>query len=177
MALVLIGFGLCSAASDEQPVEEYRIKAAFLFNFAKFVEWPAGSFENPADPIQLCVLGKNPFGHALDDMVAGKTVDGRPLGVRFPPSAKLAAGCHILFIAAAEMRHAGTIIAELKSSGLLTVEDSDSGNHLSDGAVVLFRLEGDKVKIDIDTAAAEREKLRISSRLLTLARIVSSHNK
>jgi hypothetical protein len=160
--------------AQEPPVEEYRIKAAFLLNFAKFVEWPASSFENPADPIEVCIYGRNPFGHFLEETVAGKKIEGHILNVRYLTTPKPAAACHILFVAASESRHAASIVEEVKTPGLLTVVDSNSSAaQPSLGAVINFRLDGDRVRFEIDPGAAERQRLRISSRLLTLGRPVT----
>jgi len=151
-------------------VEEYQVKAAFLYNFAKFVQWPAGAFQNPSEPIAICVLGQDPFGRSLEDTVTGRTIDGRPLTVRNISNIAQSARCHILFVSSAEHKKSAPVLNEIKTPGVLTIgESSDS---VAGGAVINFRLESGKVRFDIDIEAAEREKLRISSRLLSLGHIV-----
>src|SRR5579863_9324570 len=97
---VLPGMALLCIVARGQPSEEYRVKAAFLHNFPKFVEWPSQAFKNPADPIAICILGKNPFGDVLYEAVSGNTADGRPFSVRLVADIAQARLCHILFISA-----------------------------------------------------------------------------
>jgi len=166
--LGLVALGKCLAAEPpEQPFDEYRVKAAFLYNFAKFVEWPAESFQGALAPFAICVLGRDPFGRSLEDTVAGRTIDGRSFVVRHIVSVKQAAGCQVLFIGGDQNKRVAPILAEIATPGVLTVGESDSG--ASAGAIISFILAAGKVRFAINAAAAEREKLRISSRLLSLA--------
>lgn len=174
LALARAGAGGGMAATRDQPFDEYQVKAAFLFNFAKFVEWPAGTFPTGNDPIAICILGEDPFGRSLDNAVAGKTVEGRSVFVRRIGGTKLLAGCQILFIAASESRHAMGILSAVKTRGLLVVGDSDIEG---DGIVIGLRVESGRIRIEINLDAAESEKIRISSRLLSLAHIVDSRRK
>ena len=151
-------------------MEEYRLKAAFVSSFAGFVEWPADALKNPRDPIVICVLGENPFGTALDQAINGKNIQDRKLSVRSIADVRLAAGCQILFISSSERKHFRSILKEPQLSGVLTV--GDSGNFTSEGGVIDLQVEGDKIRILINAQAAEQSRLRISSRLLSLARIV-----
>src|SRR5580693_7241676 len=97
LALVM---GHClTAASPAQPFDEYQVKAAFLYNFAKFVQWPSEAFQTATEPIAICVLGQDPFGRSLADTVAGRAIEGRSIVVRHISDIKQAAGCHVLFIA------------------------------------------------------------------------------
>ena len=149
-----------------QAVDEYQVKAAFLYNFAKFVDWPPQSFRSAADPISICVFGVNPFGHSLEDAISGKSVGGRTFTVR--PIAKMAqatGNCQILFIAGSRKPPPDTPIG-----GVLTVGDADG--FAESGGVIGFRLDEGKVRLDVNVEAAEQRKLRISSKLLSLARIV-----
>src|SRR5580698_4584406 len=102
---------LAAAAAAQGTTEEYRIKAAFLYNFAKFVEWPAGAFKGPDDPVAVCVLGENPFGNLLDEMVGKNTAAGRSFVVRQLADLTRAGGCHILFIGASERKRVRAILA------------------------------------------------------------------
>ena len=163
----------CLAASA--PVDEYQVKAAFIYNFAKFVQWPANAFQRPSDPISICLLGQDPFGSSLDDTVANRTIDGRSLTIRRLANVKQVAGCHVLFIGSAEDKRLPSVVAGIRATGVLTIGDSDFSG--ADDVVINFKLESGKVRFDINVDAAEREKLRISSRLLSLAHIVESNRK
>jgi hypothetical protein len=173
---LVMALGNCLAAgTPDQSVDEYQVKAAFLYNFAKFVQWPSESFQSSNDPIAICVLGQDPFGRSLEDTVAGRGIEGRSLVVRHISSVKQVAGCHVLFISSAENKRSLPMLAEIKTPGVLTI--GDSGPSGADGVVINFKLEGGKVRFEINVEAAEREKLRISSRLLSLAHIVGSNPK
>ncbi len=151
-----------------QGIDEYRVKAAFLYNFAKFIEWPGDAFKSAADPITICVLG-NPFGDRLENTVNGKEIGGRRLMVREISDVAEAAGCHILFVSADKKRLA-ELLGRVKASPILTV--GEAGHFAAAGGVIGFKLEGGKVRIEINTFAADRARLRISSKLLSLAEIV-----
>jgi len=160
MMAIAMADGACG-----QMVDEYQVKAAFLFNFAKFVEWPPNSFASPADPISICVLGSNPFGHTLEDVVRGKSVDGHGFAVRDIGKMNQAAGCQILYIAGSKKQ-----TVEQPPAGVLIVGESE--RFAQSGGIIGFRLEGGKVRLEINVEAAEQRKLRISSKLLSLAEIV-----
>lgn len=171
--LLLLLASTALAGAQSQLVDEYRVKAAFLYNFAKFVEWPADSFKAPADPITICVLG-NPFGGRLEDTVSGKQIDERRLIVREISDAAEAQGCNILFVANQKKR-AADLLGRVKASPILTVGDCE--NFAAAGGVIGFKLEGGRVRLEINVAAAERSRLRISSKLLSLAEIVKEEKK
>jgi hypothetical protein len=157
------------------PLDEYTVKAAFLVNFTQFVEWPPGAFQSADDSIAICVLGQDPFGHSLEERVARRAIEGRPLAVRHVSGVKQGAGCHVLFIGSAENKRSSPLLAELKTPGILTIGESDDS--AMDGVVINFKLQGGKVRFEINLEAAEREKLRISSRLLSLALVVDPTRK
>jgi hypothetical protein len=161
---------LLSAVSSAQQVNEYYIKAAYVYNLTKFVEWPPQVFKNPADPIVICVLGQSPIQEALLEAVKGERIDGRTLLVQQFPAAEQVRGCHVLFIALSDRKHARTILDDLKTSGTLTVGESE--HFLDEGGAVNFKLEGSKVRIEVNLTAVERHGLRISPKLLSLARVV-----
>ena len=175
LCIALILGNSLAAAMPEQSVDEYQVKAAFVYNFAKFVRWPAGSFQSPNEPIAICILGQDPFGHWLDDAVAGRAIEGRSLIVRHIPTIGHVAGCHVLFIGSAGNRRMSSMLADLKTPGILTIGDSDAA--VEDGIVISFRLEGGKVRFEINVEAGDREKLQISSRLLSLARVAEPNRK
>jgi hypothetical protein len=173
MARTLSLFVLLGAAlqlSAQAPAfDEYQVKAAFLYNFAKFVEWPPGTFANSTDPIGICIVGQNPFGSTLEYMVQGKKVGDRTFAVRRLPDTQQAGQCQILFIGVTEWKRTRSLLDAAKSTGILTVGESDDFTAL--GGIINFRLDGPRVRIQVDLQMAEHARLRISSKLLSLAEI------
>jgi hypothetical protein len=153
-----------------QHTEEYRIKAAFLYNFAKFVDWPTEAFRAPGDPMTVCVLGRDPFGQALDDAVAGKKIGARALVVRRIAADHQTAGCHILFVSSSEPARVLSIIAAANQPGILTI--GEAGSEASEGLIINLTLVGGKVRFEINITEAGKERLRLSSKLLSLATVV-----
>ena len=154
-------------------MDEYKVKAAFLFNFVKFVEWPVGTFRRSNEQIVICILGEDPFGRSLEDTVASRTIEGRSLVVRHIPNIKRAAGCHVLFVSFAENKRSEPMLGELKMPGILTI--GESGVTGEGGVIINFKLDGGKVRFEINVQTAERGNLRISPLLLNLAHIVDSN--
>ena len=172
LSLLLLGgaaFDLCAQASVPG-FDEYQVKAAFLYNFAKFVEWPPGTFANPTDPIGICIAGMNPFGSTLDAMVRGKKIGERIFAVRRIPDAQLAKGCQILFVGSTEWKRVRPLLDALKGEAILTVGETD--DFTAAGGMIAFQLAGPRVRIQIDIETAEHSGLKISSKLLSLADIV-----
>jgi YfiR/HmsC-like len=161
---------LFSAGARAQGADEYRIKAAFLYNFAKFVEWPPQAFKNPTDPIGICVLGKNPFGDALAAAVAGKTLGVRTFQVREITNDQQAAACQIVFVSSSERSRLGSLFTMIGSSAVLTVGDMD--NFAVDGGIINFKIDSGTVRFQINIVAARKQQLHISAKLLSLAEIV-----
>lgn len=150
-------------------INEYQVKAFFLYNFARYVEWPSESFKASNDPIVICILGQNPFGGALDQAIAGKVVDGRPFVVRQLSDIHPESNCHILFVNSSERKRFRSMAGRLKGSGVLSV--GEIPGFTADGGVINFKIEAGKVRFEIDVDAAGRERLHISSKLLSLAQI------
>lgn len=160
--------GAASAGlAERHGAEEYAIKAAFVFNFAKFVEWP--SLTETGASMTLCVLGADPFGATLDAL-QGKTVQGRPLAIKRLRTLKAEEGCHMLFIARSEQENLGHLLAALRDQPVLTIADM-AGFAKAGGIINLVMVE-DKVRFEINQGAAQRAGLRISSKLLSLGKIV-----
>jgi len=175
MGLIITLANCFAARQPDASVDEYKVKAAFLFNFAKFVQWPPTAFQNATEPISICVLGENPFGRSLDETVAGRAVEGRSLTIRYISSVTQVAGCHILFVSSIENKLPFPMIEDIAMPGILTIGDSAVSG--ADSVVINFILEGGKVRFEINVEAAERQKIRISSRLLSLAHIVETNRK
>lgn len=153
--------------SASEGASEYEIKAAFLFNFSKYVEWPDGAFLGPADRIVICVLGDNSFGNLLGDAVNAKKVNGRQLVLREVKSVSETAGCHIVFIASSEQARLDEILGSLADHPVLTVSD---GAPVANRNVILrLTVSDNRVRFEVDLSAARRAGLRLSSQLLKVA--------
>lgn len=146
---------------------EYQIKAAFLYNFAKFSEWPAQTFPNENAPIYIGVLGDDPFENNLELTVSGKQINNRPFVIKRFASGKKIDFCHILFVSRSEKRDWPRILDALKDSATLTVGDGLE-QFCQQGGMVNLIMVGKNVRFEINQQAAERAGLRISSRLLQL---------
>ena len=163
MALLSCALGY---GEDQAPApSEYQVKAAFLYNFVKFVEWPS-SAESQAGPIALCVIGKDPFRGELHRAVDGKAVNGRPLIVRQTSDASATQSCQVLFVSLSEEGRAAGIIAAVAGWSVLTVSDIDWFSER--GGMINFIMQGQRVRFQINPDAAARAGLRISSKLLHL---------
>jgi hypothetical protein len=158
---------LLLAAPLRAQAPEYDLKAAFLFNFAKFVDWPPSAFAGERAPLTICVFGEDPFGPTLDEVVQGERVGERSLLVQRPDSVDDLGECHVLFVCRSEKDRLGEVMAEVEGKPVLTVADTDG--FLRAGGVINFVLEASKVRFLIDQEAAERSGLRISSKLMRLA--------
>ena len=171
--VTLVFSGLLAALCvHAQVIDEYQVKAAFLYNFAKFVEWPPEAFKSPKDPILVCVFGHSPVGNALEEAIHGKSIAGRPLAYRQVSDAESASPCQILFVGSADSKHFRTLLESLKPMGILTV--GEAPGFASDGGVINFKLDDGRVHFEINVDAAEQEQLHISAKLLSLAQIVKS---
>lgn len=157
---------LCLAARAQAP-SEYEVKAAFLFNFAKFVEWPTGTFSSANAPFRICVLGKDPFGNTLDRIVADKTLDEHRIEIDRSITLADANNCQILFLASSEARRMAQIVQQLKGGGVLTVADTSGFAQM--GGIINFVLDEDRVRFEINLRAAEAAHLKLSARLVTVA--------
>ncbi|MGB5063131.1 MAG: YfiR family protein [Candidatus Competibacter sp.] len=149
---------------------EYAVKAAYLYNFAKFVEWPPGAFSKNDAPLVICIAGDNPFGDTLT-VISNKTVDNHPVEVRNTSVMASFDRCHIIFISRAEQGRFKTVLAKLARLPILTVSDI-SGFAQFGGMIELFEAE-QRIRFNININAARQANLRLSSQLLKLATIVN----
>jgi hypothetical protein len=141
---------------------EYRVKAAYLYNFTKYVEWPPAALGS--GPLTLCVAGRNPFGSALSDIVRGEEIGNRPIAVRVLLEPE--DGCHVIFVPQGAATPAYLRSARMRP--ILTI--GEGADFIAQGGIISFIVEGGRVRFEIDQVAAERVGLRVSSRLLRLAR-------
>jgi len=170
--LICLALGSLVITAPAQSAGEYQIKAAFLFNFAKFVEWPPGTFSDASAPLRICVLGQDPFGEDLRKITDQKTVNGRKLEVKHVIDLPEARNCHILFISSSEKLSRKKILQGLQGASVLTVGDTEG--FVGEGGMINFVLENDRVKFEVSLVAAERAGLKISSRLLSVAKLVAT---
>lgn len=154
-------------------LSEYQVKAAYLFNFLKFVEWPEDAFTDPLAPFVIGVVGEDPFGNALPQVVIGKTVQGRDLVIRIFHTGEDLRGAHILFISASERKRLPMILSGLRGSSVLTV--SDSAGFLDAGGMIQFLNENGRVRFAINVNETGRARVKISSKLLSLARVAAGN--
>ncbi len=162
-------------AGDASDSSEYLIKAGFIYNFAKFVEWPSAAFSQADSPIVIGVLGTDPFGNMLDRIVEDKKIGTRGFAVkRFKWGKDLnlkdLKDCKILFISASEKAHIDEIVQSVKGLPILTV--GETPGFAERGGVIRFTLEDNRVRFEVNVDAAHQADLNISSRLLTLAKII-----
>ena len=149
---------------------EYEVKAAYLYNFAKFVEWPAEAPATPPGTFVVTVVGADPFGRVLEETLKGKAVGGARLVLRRARDASDVPPSHIVFVSESEHDRLGGVLDRLAGSATLTVGETE--DFAEKGGVIRFRMEDDRVRLDINPESARRARLRISSDLLRLARIV-----
>jgi len=170
LSSALVLGALLAAGVRGQQVSEYQMKAAYLYNFAKFVEWPSQTFKNASDPMVICVFGQEPLFRTLEEAVSGERIEDRKLMVHQVSDIQQASNCHILFLGSSDLKYLRSVLRDLKTTGILTV--GEAAGFTAEGGVANFKLEGNKVRIEINIDAAERQKLRISPKLLSLAQIV-----
>jgi hypothetical protein len=170
--MLLAGVVLCSlvVGTRGQVATEYQVKAAFLFNFAKFVEWPASSFANASAPLRICVLGPDPFGEQLRDIVNEKMVNGRRFEIDYMVDSSASRACHILFIASSKKNRTGQILEMLRGSTAMTVGDTEG--FVQQGGMINFVLVNNRVQFEVNRWAIEVAGLKISSKLLSVAKLV-----
>lgn len=159
-----------SAAQSYTTTDEYKLKAAYLFNFAKYVAWPAGRLPAGDTPIVLAVLGADPFGERLDRTVQGRTIGQHPVVVRRLRRLDELTACHILFIGRSERGREREIVEGLRNAPILTV--SESGDFLERGGMIWLGRVGEVVEFDVNLGAARGAGLTIGARMLGSARAV-----
>lgn len=164
-----IAAGRAPAHLDARAPSEYQAKAASLYNIARFVEWPRGTFTRQDSPFVVCVIGTDPFERSLDEAVAGKAIAGRVITVRRLAPIQAPAGCHILFVAAPEAQQPA-IMDYCQAAGILTVGDGE--RFAERGGHVGLYMESNRVRLAVNMTSADQAGLRISSKLLSLAKIV-----
>jgi hypothetical protein len=172
LLVILLGTGFFAAQLRAQAFKEYDLKAAFLYHLAEFVEWPPEAFPAAENPLVIGVLGTDPFGKALDEIVQNEVVKNRKLDVQRYRSMEEVKTCHILFISQSEAGRLDQIFSSLKDRNILTVGDTDG--FAQRGGIVRFLTENNKIRLRININAAKAANLTISSKLLRAAEVVGA---
>jgi hypothetical protein len=159
--------GTDSGFGQEPSLSKYQVEAVFLLNFAKYVEWPAAAFPDATAPITIGVMGTDPFGDSLPHTMEGKMVNGRPFVIKHLAADSAVDGCHILFVSHSEASRMSGILDKAGSLPILTVGEDES--FARNGGIINFVLKNDKVRLEIDLAAARKAGVTISSKLLAVA--------
>ena len=162
------------ANAESRSVREYRIKAAFLYNFARFTEWPADKFRDENAPMILCVMGVDPFGPILENTVLSKKIKGRSIIVERTATIDNLRACHVLFVSSSEWNDLPEIIESLSGAAVLTTGDMD--RFAKRGGIIKLTTKGNKIRFEINPKAAERAGVKLSSYLLNLATIITEDN-
>lgn len=167
MSTLIVAALLASSRAPGQPVQnEYDVKAAFIYNFTKYIEWPPSALPGNS-PIVIGIVGRDPFGRSIDELLQGKTVSGRSFRLRrLSWDDDEVANCHILFVSAGAFDPAR--LAKLRGRPVLTI--GESPGFTSKGGIINFVIEGGRVRFDINSELAGAGGIQISSKLLSLAR-------
>ena len=170
LILALVLWNPSQAVSVNEGNSEYPVKLAFLYNFTKFVEWPSTAYRNPGAPLAICIVGDDPFNQALEIELRTRTVGGHPVDLRRSKTSDTLSECHIVFIPVTEKKQAARIVSGLKGSSTLTVGEIEG--FAIQGGIINFTIEDNTLHFEVNTLAADRAGLKISSKLLSLAKIV-----
>jgi hypothetical protein len=162
---------LCSLISfgQSQVASEYQVKAVFLYNFSRFIDWPSTSFTSSSSPFVIGIIGDDPFGPYLEEAVAGENIDNHPIIIQHYSDVRDIGECHILYINYHDPERVKRTISALSNKSTLTVNEVP--NFVRWGGIVQFFTEKNKIRLQINTEAAKSAQLKISSKLLSVAQI------
>ena len=172
IALAMLVAAPPSLLSQPLAAPEYQLKAAFLFNFMQFVQWPAAAFDGGASPMVIVVLGADPFGEHLDELVRGETIRGRPIVVQRHARIEDVGQCQLLYVNESDQRKLKAVLAKLARQPVLTV--SDAPEFTRQGGMINFVTQDNRVRLLINVDAATAAQLTLSSKLLRPAQIVTA---
>jgi hypothetical protein len=171
LGIVLLVSGLPQSARAQSTADEYQVKAAFLFHFAQFLDWPAGALSAGGSSVSLCIFDDEPHRQELQSTIENKPIGDKVFHVHLITKAQEIQGCNILFLSRDEARRQTAILKSLRGLPVLTV--GETNEFLSDGGMIRFHLEDGKIRFDINLEPADSAHLKISSRLLLLATSVT----
>jgi hypothetical protein len=170
--VALLAATMLLAGSVGAAPSEYQVKAVFLFNFSRFVEWPDSAFAGPGAPFVIGVFGYDPFGNQLEEATRGETVNGRPLVIRRLRDAGEAGDCQILFMHRSEEARMGAVLEALDHRSTLTVSDLDVAGQR--GVMIALTTQDNRIRLRVNVNSARAARLTISSKLLRSAEIVEA---
>ena len=162
------------ALAEESSLLVNKVKAAYVYNFCKFVEWPDAAFNNTDDTLSICILGDDPFGNLFDPVI-GEPAQGKRIFIKRSKFAKAAKGCQIVFVCASEKDRLIPLLKSLAGTNILTVSDIDG--FAEHGGMVGFYNADDRVRFKINLAAAQKAGLRFSSMIIEIATLVDENHK
>lgn len=171
--ILILGFILLLLAPlhAASPSIEYRIKAVALLNVAKFTQWPTRALPRPGSPFVFGIKGDDPFGNSLTEALQGETISGHPVTAQLLKPEDEGHNCHLLFIGRSEAAKLGEILKSLEGKPILTVSDVEE--FTGHGGMIQFVLQEDRVRFDINASAATNSDLKLSSKLLSVARRIT----
>jgi len=177
MALVVAGvlFGTLSLSAQKSKPKEFEVKATYLYNFARFVEWPATAAAAKGNSFAICVLGQDPFGPALDVIVAGETIDGKAVSAKRIMKPQDAVSCRVLYISSSEDGRLKEIFTALDKAGVLTVSDIPQFSQRR--RMIQSVEESNKTRFEVNLDSAEGAGLSLSSELLKVATTVRRNSQ
>lgn len=170
VALPTIALLLAIPSGSRASVGEDEVKAAFLLNFTRYVDWPASTFADARAPFMICVLNDPEFASTASKVIGDRTVEERPISVSARESLESARDCHVLYLPASQQDQQETVISEIADVSILTVSDSEGFAVM--GGIANFRRAGSKLRLEINREAAARARLKVSARLLRIADVV-----
>jgi hypothetical protein len=171
VVLWIFSSGLPGALALDEEEVEYPAKLAFLYNFAKFVEWPVGSYNSASAPLVICIAGRDPFGSQTESELRTRAVLGHPIEIRTIRATETLSVCSMVFVPITEQSQADSILRRLRGSNVLTV--GETVGFAARGGMINLTIEGNRLHFEINPLAAERAGLKISSKLFSLAKIVT----
>jgi len=169
LALLCVVCGTCLGA-EKAALKEHQLKAAFIYNFTKFIEWPASGFPDTNAPFVVAVAGATPCAAELEQIARDRKVNGRELIINVVKTPEAARGAHVLFVPAAEEARLKDWLAAVRGTSVLTIGESES--FLKEGGIINFMLEGEKIRFEIEMDQADVASLKVSAQLQKLARTV-----
>ena len=166
LLLLLASFGVPCLPVEGQAPNEYRVKAAFILNFARFIEWPSDAYGD-GSWLVVGIVGDDPFGGSFDQL-NGNTINGRRIAIKHLKATDYLKGCQILFVSSSERGRLGKIMGSVRGGSVLTIGELSQFNQA--GGVIKFVIQDDKVRFEINTGAASQARLKVSSKLLALSK-------
>ena len=169
MCVAILSSSSFASGSGSSNDTEYKLKAAYLYQFTKFTRWPKHRFNKPDSPIRICILGTNPFGTSLDSF-SSRASQGRVLSIKYLLSLHDILNCHVVFISRSENKRLTKILQHIENTAVLSVSDID--HFAQRGGIIGFVPRQKKVGLEINVAASHTSGTKISSKLLEVATLI-----